>query len=127
MFALLFCLGPQQQSSFGASPFGAPATSAPLFGQTENKSAFAQPSTSFGTAPTAFGAQQSLFGKSTGAFGATPTTTNAFGFNSSSSFGVNNPVKSFAPPATQNVFSTPATQQSAFGTNLFATTNTQVS
>lgn len=73
--------GPQQQSGFGATPFGTPVSSTPsLFGQPDaSKPAFGQ-TTAFGQTNTTFGqtsgfglpAQQqqqqqtSLFGKPTG-------------------------------------------------------------
>lgn len=70
--------GPQQQSGFGAAPFGAPVSSTPsLFGQPDaakpgfgQNTAFGQANTTFGqTTGFGMGAQQqqtSLFGKPTG-------------------------------------------------------------
>ncbi|CAH1975299.1 unnamed protein product [Acanthoscelides obtectus] len=134
--------GPQQQSGFGSTPFGAPASTAPsLFGQTDaQKSAFGQ-STGFGQTTSTFGQntsfglgtqQQSggLFNKPT-AFGAPTSTTSTFGgfgntTTSANPFGATAQAKPFGS-TTQPLFgsNTTTTQSTGFGTGLFGQTNTQ--
>nr|CAI5817793.1 unnamed protein product [Callosobruchus analis] len=134
--------GPQQQSGFGSTPFGSPASTAPtLFGQTDaQKSAFGQ-STGFGQTTSAFGQttgfglgnqQQSsgLFNKPT-AFGAPTSTTSSFGAfgsttTSANPFGAASQAKPFGS-TTQPLFgtNTTTTQSGGFGTGLFGQTNTQ--
>ncbi|KAJ8954478.1 hypothetical protein NQ314_007084 [Rhamnusium bicolor] len=134
--------GPQQQSGFGTTPFGATASTAPsLFGQPDaSKAAFGQ-ATGFGQTTSTFGQntpgfgmanqqQQTggLFGKPTG-FGAPTSSTGAFGFGSTAQtanpFGANQAAKPFGS-TTQPIFgtNTNTTQQSGFGTSLFGQTNT---
>ncbi|KAK4871644.1 hypothetical protein RN001_015768 [Aquatica leii] len=115
------------QTGFGATPFGAPASTAPsLFGQTDNKTAFGQTTTFGSPATSGFNisnqaTQPSLFGKPNTGFGTTPTT-NSFSFNTApSAFGTSNIGKPFGNQPTQSVFGATATTQapSGFGNNLF--------
>lgn len=69
----MLLLGPQQQTGFGATPFGAPVSSTPsLFGQPDaSKPGFGQ--------NTAFGQTSSTFGQTTGFGLATQQQTSLFG------------------------------------------------
>lgn len=131
--------GPQQQTGFGAAPFGASTSgsSTSLFGQTDNKQGFGQPQAfgqtpAFGQTTPAFGVTNqtntpNLFGKPN-TFGATTSTTPAFGFNQTQS--TSNPFSATQTqkPFSQPLFGTTTTQaQPSFGTGVFGQTNTQVS
>ncbi|KAK5648582.1 hypothetical protein RI129_003474 [Pyrocoelia pectoralis] len=120
----------QQQSGFGSTLFGTPASTAPsLFGQTDPKTAFGQTS-AFGTNTSGFNlgnqpGQSSLFGKTNTGFGATPTT-NAFNFNApTSNFGATGINKGFGTQPTTNIFGATTTTQPSinFGTGLFQNTS----
>uniref|UniRef100_A0A6P7G4Y7 Nuclear pore complex protein Nup98-Nup96 n=1 Tax=Diabrotica virgifera virgifera TaxID=50390 RepID=A0A6P7G4Y7_DIAVI len=135
--------GPQQQSGFGATPFGNQVSSAPsLFGQPDaSKPAF----TGFGQSTSTFGQntgfgmpnqqQQTggLFGKPATGF-ATPTSTSSLNFGFGSNTQTNNPFGAAQQPkafgsVTPSIFgtNTATTQQSGFNTGggLFGQTNTQ--
>ncbi|XP_063929550.1 nuclear pore complex protein Nup98-Nup96-like isoform X2 [Zophobas morio] len=129
--------GPQQQTGFGAAPFGASTSgsSTSLFGQTDNKQGFGQPQAfgqtpAFGQTTPAFGVTNqtntpNLFGKPN-TFGATTSTTPAFGFNQTQS--TSNPFSATQTqkPFSQPLFGTTTTQaQPSFGTGVFGQTNTQ--
>ncbi|XP_050512505.1 nuclear pore complex protein Nup98-Nup96 isoform X2 [Diabrotica virgifera virgifera] len=136
--------GPQQQSGFGATPFGNQVSSAApsLFGQPDaSKPAF----TGFGQSTSTFGQntgfgmpnqqQQTggLFGKPATGF-ATPTSTSSLNFGFGSNTQTNNPFGAAQQPkafgsVTPSIFgtNTATTQQSGFNTGggLFGQTNTQ--
>ncbi|KRT79838.1 hypothetical protein AMK59_6792, partial [Oryctes borbonicus] len=123
-----------QQSSFGApsQPFGIASTNSTLFGQTENKPVFGQPSSSFGQPTFGLSSQtttSNIFGKSSSAFGNT-STTNSFAFGGTPStgiFGSSSAPKPFATPSNPPLFGSSQPQQSTFGSNIFGQPNNSAS